>query len=406
MFLFSKTWWRFGELAFLGRSCFLSAGVLAMRARQVMAAVPHGRYYTATMTDSTWITVRGQDVPIELLRRSAARERLAHGYAFFGPKGVGRRLVAQKLAKSLFCTEIPDNDTDACGHCSSCKQVEAGNHPDLLMIQKPAGKRDFPIELIAGPPERRGREGLCYELAMRPMSAERRIAIVDDAETMNAESANALLKTLEEPPPGSLIVLLATGPESILPTIRSRVQPLHFASLPANDVAELLCQADSEITAAEAREAADLANGSLETARQLLDRDLRNLRSQAVGIFERMPFNAVEASTRLQKSLDDLGGDAATKRNQADWAFRFIVEFLRSRLIAAAGSSTEPFERTLPNDDDARSERLGLAIERVVAAERAVAEMTPVALAIEGLCDDLAAILRGADRPVLAARGF
>ena len=358
------------------------------------------------MTDSIWFTVRGQSVPIELLRRSASRGRLAHGYAFFGPHGTGRRLVATKLAQALFCHNIPDGELDACGTCAACKQVGAGNHPDLLSVAKPDNKRDFPIDLIAGSPERRGREGLCYELAMRPMSADRRIAIIDDAETMNAESANALLKTLEEPPPGSLVILLATSPEAILPTIRSRVQPLHFSSLPEADIAALLTESDPEISPKDAAEIASLAGGSLETARQLLDQDLRNLRTQAVEIFSRNPFHAVDAAAKLNTAIDDLGGDAATKRNQADWAFRFIVEYLRSALLDDPAIATSPLQQSLPNDDYERTERLSLAIERVIAAERAVAEMTAVPLAIEGLCDDLSAILRGADRPVLQARSL
>ena len=361
------------------------------------------------MSNSIWFNVCGQEVAVDLLRRSASRRRLAHGYAFFGPHGVGRRVVARKLAQALFCTEFPDEELDACGACAACKQVVADNHPDLLYLCKPDGKRELPIEMIVGRPERRGREGLCYELAMRPMSAHRRIAIVDDAETMNTESANALLKTLEEPPPGSLLILLATSPEAILPTILSRVQPLHFRPLSAAEVEKLLLASDDELSKQEVTEIAALAAGSLHTARQLLDRDIRNLRTQAIEIFQAHPFHAVNAAAFLNKAIDDLGGDATAKRAQADWAFRFLVEYLRNASLAASGvrgaGDTESFLAGVSPDKEHQIDRLTDAIERVVAAERAVAEMTPVALAVEGLCDDLAAILRGADRPTLKVRG-
>lgn len=344
-------------------------------------------------------------MPIELLRRSGERGRLAHGYVFFGSHGVGRRLVARKLAQSLFCTEVADSDVDACGWCAACKQVESGNHPDLLYVCKPQGKRELPIDLIAGPPERRGRQGLCYELAMRPMSAGRRVAIVDDAESMNPESANALLKTLEEPPPGSVLILLATSPEAILPTILSRVQPLFFSPLPDDDVADLLLETDAEVSLDTAREIASLSRGSLDTARQLVDHELLGLRHDAMSVMASGPFSAVGAAARLNKAIDDLGGDAATKRQQAEWVFRFLVEFLRSALVAetcgTASSDVSAFLRGLAHTPYDRVERIGQALERLVAAESAVAGMTPVPLAIEGLCDDLSAIFRGADRAVL-----
>lgn len=360
------------------------------------------------MSDSIWSNVLGQDVPVELLKRSASRGRLAHGYVFFGAAGTGRRLVATKLAQALFCTEVPDDELDACGCCPSCKQVAANNHPDLLYVAKPDGKRELPIDLIAGRPERRGREGLCYELAMRPMSADRRIAIIDDADAMNAESANALLKTLEEPPPGSLLVLLAGSPESILPTIRSRVQPLYFSPLSAAHVVELILSEDPDISPEDAAAIANLAGGSLETAKQLLDPELRRLRDIAVDALCQPRFHAVELAAALNKAIDDLGGDASAKRQQADWVFRFMVDLLRLALVTDnVSNATEAvgrFLRHFPADAAVRCERIGLMIERMVAAERAVAEMTAVPLAIEGLCDDLSAILRGENRPVLLSR--
>ena len=162
---------------------------------------------------SVWDDVRGQDRVIELLRRSVAGDRLAHGYAFYGPHGCGRRLVASKLAQSLFCPEVPNEQLDACGRCPSCKQLAAGSHPDLLEVGLPPGKRSIPLERLIGEPEKRGREGLCYELAMRPLAADRRIAIIDDADTLAVDGANALLKTLEEPPAGALLILIAESAE-------------------------------------------------------------------------------------------------------------------------------------------------------------------------------------------------
>ena len=350
---------------------------------------------------SVWDDLKGQDTAVELLRRSAARGRLAHGYAFFGPGGVGKRLAARLMAQCLFCPEVPDAELDACGTCPSCKQMRAGNHPDFLAVAKPPGKRELPIDLIAGAKERRGREGLNHEIAMRPMTAGRRFAVVDDADAMNAESANALLKTLEEPPAGAVLVLIARGPEAVLPTINSRVQPLHFAPLSDDVLASLLV--DQEVPRGEAEAVAKVAGGSLETATQLLEGDVKGLRGAAKRAFAEEPFHAVASAAAVNKVIDDLGGDAAAKRVQAEWAVRFLVEELRAaaRAVTLSGELPDGLKRQLPADAGDAVEVLSEMVERCVACERAVAGMTPVPLAVEGLFDDLSALLRRADRPVL-----
>ena len=101
---------------------------------------------------------------------------------------------------------------DACGHCPACLQAAAGSHPDLETVAKPPDKSFLPLELLIGDKEHRMREGLCYRLSLRPLLGGRKIAVIDDADYLNAEGANSLLKTLEEPPPGSLLILIGTSP--------------------------------------------------------------------------------------------------------------------------------------------------------------------------------------------------
>ena len=352
---------------------------------------------------SIWNDVRGQDAAIAMLRTSVRRGRLAHAYAFFGPGGVGRAVVARKLAQCLFCTTVADEELDACGECPACKQMQAGSHPDFLTLKKPAGKRDIPIDLVAGAKERRGREGLNFELAMRPMSAPRRFALIEDADAMTVESANALLKTLEEPPPGAVMVLVARSPDAVLPTINSRVQPLHLAPLSERDVADLLVETQ-EASRDDAAAAAAVCGGSLDTAVQLLDADLRSLRTAASRSLSGEPMNAVVASGAVIAALDELGGDASEKRVRAEWAVRFVVEELRTaaRSLAQGGAAPEALKRQLPADAGESLEILSDMVDRCVTAESAVARMTPVPLALEGLFDDLATLLRRADRPVLS----
>src|SRR5205807_1760656 len=111
--------------------------------------------------------------------------------------------------------------------CPACTQVEAGTHPDVFYLRTPEGKHELPVAEM--------RE-FCSRMALKPMRGSRKIGMVEDADDFNEESANSFLKTLEEPPPGSLLILLATSVDRQLPTIQSRCQVVHFNSLAAGDL--------------------------------------------------------------------------------------------------------------------------------------------------------------------------
>jgi len=355
-----------------------------------------------------WQSVRGHKEQISQLLRALERGRAAHAYVFVGPPGIGKRLVARTLAQCLFCTSADVGIGEACDECRSCKQFRAGTHPDLLEIGCPEGKRELPIELIAGPPEQRGREGLIYDLSLSPMSAARRVAIIDDADRMNAESANALLKTLEEPPLGSILLLMSSSLDALLPTIRSRCQPVHFAPLTTRDVEDLLRELGLVVEPEEAARIAALCEGSLEIAQQLLDPELRSIRDALFEQFAAADFDSCAASSRLTESIEQLGGDSAAQRRNAGWAVRFAVAFFRAALredhsetsVAAflnanlSACGRDPLEAT---------ERIAALLDRCLAAEGHLQQMMPVPLCFEGLCDDLGRIRRGADAKIVAA---
>ena len=174
------------------------------------------------MIGMSWNDVLGHADLVEKFRKSAAGGRLAHAYAFVGPAGIGKKRFAVELARCLLCERHGDQELDSCGQCPSCQQVAAGTHPDFIFVSPPEGKSILPIKLIAGDKDTRGKEGLVYDLSLKPMSARRRVAILDEADWMNDEAANALLKTLEEPPPHSVLILIASAADRLLPTIRSR----------------------------------------------------------------------------------------------------------------------------------------------------------------------------------------
>jgi len=327
-----------------------------------------------------WNRLRGHAAQIAMLRRAATRGRLAHGYLFLGPAGVGKRIVARGLAQALFCRETNEQELQPCGHCPACKQVAALTHPDLLEIGCPEGKRELSIDLIAGAKDRRGREGLCHDLSLRPMSANRRVAIIDDAERMNDESANALLKTLEEPAPGSILILIAADLEPILPTIRSRCQPLWFGALSNEDVSALL--KDGGMAEAEARKAAAESNGSVETAQKLMEPGLVELRTVICSGLGNARFSSLSLATQVSEAIESASSNTAEQRENATWAIRFAIDHFRS---------------VVRNSDEAnieKQDRAAACLERCYDAVRHLEQSMPVPLCISGLMDDLSKITR------------
>jgi DNA polymerase-3 subunit delta' len=352
--------------------------------------------------DSLWDDLRGHRPQVDMFRRAVQRGRTAHAYLFLGPAGIGKRLVARRIAQAHFCGRCDDVALEACGACAPCKQVLSGTHPDLLTVELPEGKRELPVEAFLGSREKRGKEGLLKELSLRPMSATRRIAIIDDADRMNEESANALLKTLEEPPPGSILILISPSSDALLPTIRSRCQPLLFSALGDDDVAELLVELDLERDAAAAAEIARLSEGSLDTARQLIEPGLRGLRETVAMALATQPLAAAEVAQQVLKAIEELGGGTGGQRSNASWLLRFAVDFLRQALspgksdVAAVGK----FRRAHPPESVVAADRVAAALDRCLAAEDQIQQSMPVPLCLEALFHDVGRLLRGSLVPV------
>lgn len=164
--------------------------------------------------------VIGHETNIDLLKNSLHSERIANAYLFAGLPDVGKELVAVNFAKALNCLD-PTDDYDACGVCNSCKKIDSKNHPDVREIH-PDGTR-IKIAQI---------RQLQKEISFKPMEGRRKIYIVLEVERMTRECANAFLKTLEEPPGTSTLILVTTNLNGLLETIRSRCQILKFSNVP------------------------------------------------------------------------------------------------------------------------------------------------------------------------------
>lgn len=352
----------------------------------------------------SWQNILGHNDQLDMLRRSVERKRLGHTWLFVGPAGVGKKRFAVMLAQCLLCERHTEVELTACGECAACKQVAARTHPDLLMVACPEGKSELPIELFLGPPERRGKAGLCYELSLRPMSGRRKVAIIDDADKFNDEGANALLKTLEEPPPHSLQILIATTPDVLLPTIRSRCQVLRFNPLTEGDVRQLLLQEGLTESAEDAEEVARLCDGSLETAAQLLDPQLREARGTLYDLLAHEQFNTTQLTAKMIEGLQEAGSETSSQRQYASWIVRFCIEFYRRSLLQLAASETNighadfpqvsRFAGRFPRGEPEPLERVGNLLERCHTAETQLDSKVAVPLCLEALCDDLGRLSR------------
>jgi DNA polymerase III subunit delta' len=159
----------------------------------------------------SWRRVRGHEAIVAAFQRIVAQGKLAHAYFFAGPPGVGKRLFALELARALLC-EGAGGKLEACDRCPACIQVAAGTHPDLFVACRPEEKVELPIEAV--------RE-LCGNFALKPARGRGKVAIIDDADDLSPAAANCFLKTLEEPPPRSVLLLIGTSPDLQLPTILS-----------------------------------------------------------------------------------------------------------------------------------------------------------------------------------------
>jgi DNA polymerase-3 subunit delta' len=284
-----------------------------------------------------WQGIVGHDDIVERFRRSLERGRLASTFLFVGPAGTGKRSFAVKLAQSLLCQASPAAALAPCGICDGCVQVGAGVHPDLLLISKPADKSFIPLSAFLGDEQRRMREGLCHDIALKPFMGGRKVALIDDADYLNEEGANALLKTLEEPPPRSVLILIGTSADKQLPTIRSRSQIVSFRPLAEDVVAELLISQGLIADPLEARRLSQFSDGSLERAVELADPELWQFRQELLSQLAKPRFDSVQLARRTIEFIEAAGKEAAARRNRARQVIRFAIDFFRQRLRVVSG---------------------------------------------------------------------
>ena len=331
-----------------------------------------------------WQRIRGHDALVEGFRRAVRRGRLAHSYLFTGPAGVGKRLFALELAKALLCEKNTREVLEACDRCPSCVQVEAGTHPDFFTAVRPPELLEFPLALM---------HELCQSFSLKSARGRGKVVLIDDADDLNEESANCFLKTLEEPPPRSVLILIGSTPDRQLPTIVSRCQVIRFAPLPPELVDDLL-RAQGIQDAAQRARLVRLGAGSPGLARELAGPTLWDFRREMLEGLAKGPLPSVDLSRRWMEFVEEAGKESAAQRRRAQLVLRLMIDFLDDALTL--GLNGQP--RRTESDDraglEALARRVGTdrlleALERCLEADRQIDRRAQLVLILEGLMDAL-----------------
>lgn len=336
-----------------------------------------------------WTPLVGHESVLQQIRQAIRRDRLGHAFLFVGPEGIGKRRVATHVAQGIFCEVHDSADLDPCGTCAGCRLVEAGSHPDYFEFAKPADKHELPIDVITD---------LCEKLSLKPARGGRKVAVLDDVDLLNEEGANAFLKTLEEPPPGAVLILLATSVEAQLSTIVSRCQILRFSELATKEVASLLLDLGVTNDPAEAQRLAEWGTGSVGKAQYLSLPEWREAQSALLDQLSAQPIRAGSLTEKMQSFIDDAGKEAAPRRARARQLIRMAADAFSAALAVNQGASigslaADPRVRRLAEQYDV--ETLIDLIDRCLQADYHIGRFLHQALAIDCWLDDLAQIAAG-----------
>lgn len=234
----------------------------------------------------------GQKKPIRILRSMFKTGQVPHAFVFYGVDGIGKLTVAVSFAKALNCQEA---EGDFCDCCPSCRKIDRRVHPDIQRIEPE--KNVIKIEQV---------RALQKDIGFKSLEAKKKAVIIDQAEKLNVQAANCLLKTLEEPPDETVLILVARSTASMLATVLSRCQTISFTPLTDEEIMQFLfdrAAVDKQRAALITKQ----ARGSIERAIYLLESDFLNRRNEIAEMLVDISQGNLDAVFKLAGLLNDAG---------------------------------------------------------------------------------------------------
>ncbi len=272
--------------------------------------------------------IKGQDNAVRYLRGSLSAGRVASSYLFFGPEGVGRALTAKAFLMELICSD--KTSAEACGVCPSCRRIRALDHPDLNWI-KPEKNRKIKIEEV-----RRAREAL----SLKPYEAPVNVCVIEDAHMMTVEASNALLKILEEPPAQSMLILISSKKEMLLPTVLSRCSEVRFRSLRTDEARNMIMR-ESGTDRDTAEFLACFSQGSPGKALEMIEEGLLDEKRELAGIMGKIAKE--DNASCMNWNTDD--------RNSLLEDLELLTMFFRDIALGKEGLEEMALDRGLGSTD-------------------------------------------------------
>jgi DNA polymerase-3 subunit delta' len=282
-------------------------------------------------------SIEGHDRPVGILKRALVNNALAHAYLFSGDQGIGKKMTAFTLAAAVNCRDAGPGG--GCNVCPSCRKTALQGHPDVHLLV-PDGD-EIKIDQIRQVQD---------QLALKPFEGTKKVLIVDGAESLNAVSSNAFLKTLEEPPGDVLIILVTAMPDSLLATIRSRCQEIRFHPLPRHTLAHVLMK-KRVLSEEDAWFLAALAQGSMGRGLEMDIAQEKADRKEVIDLLSRIPsLGPGEVFARAESFLKD--------RDRFERLLTIGVEWLRDAVISRVTGDTNLLVHTRGGDRHRQCEEL------------------------------------------------
>lgn len=335
----------------------------------------------------------GHSATIAALQTAVARQRLAHAYLFHGEAAIGKRMTARLFAQALNCEGVDSTQgIDTCGLCRSCLQIEKRTHPDFFVIEpdQDLATPQIKIEQV---------RDIEQQMMYRPLVGERKICLIDQADRMTIGAANALLKTLEEPPDHSLFLLISSRPAALPVTIRSRCQAVRFAT-PARTQVEAAVILKRDMSPSDARLLAIISEGRIGEA---LSTDVQSLRAQQQEVLELVSPKSLQSIALMLTAAESLN-----KSDRAQDLLIWLARWIRDLVIIRVGGDrdqiafTENLSALESYARQADADSLLLILQDIEKTEQQATRHLNLQMAIENILLRLRDALAGSSAPLPA----